>query len=212
MLLTIYLEYHKSCFLSTWIKSNMINMIILLPTLTTAWILQLLVVMEIRAPFFYCWFTQVNSQQLYVLFKPPILFKDKEITTPFSDHKITMGDLFLLFWPISISQESIPTSACFKKYVTLQEMNLKVNRKNRAVAQVDGLSLLFQDTGIFTTDRAPVHFEVILRKMLQILLMYAGRRKVIDPDDRPGKWSTRKVVDYVMYACSNCFKAKCIEN
>jgi len=69
-----------------------------------------------------------------------------------------MGALLVLFWPISISQESIPTSACFKKYVALQEMNLKVNRKNRAVAQVDRLSLLFQGKGIFTTDRAPVHF------------------------------------------------------
>jgi len=54
-----------------------------------------------------------------------------------------MGELFVLFWPISISQESIPTSACCKKYVTLQEMNLKVNRKNGAVAQVDKLSPLF---------------------------------------------------------------------
>ena len=73
-------------------------------------------------------------QQLYVLFKPPIQFKDKEITTSFSDHKNTIGELFVLFWPISISQESIPTSACCKKYATLKQMNLKVNRKNGAVS------------------------------------------------------------------------------
>jgi len=60
-------------------------------------------------------------QQLYVLLKPPIQFKDKEITTPFSDHKNTMGELFVLFWPISIKQKTIPRLACCKKYVTFSK-------------------------------------------------------------------------------------------
>jgi len=116
---TIYLEYHKSSFLSTWIESNMINMNILLPALTTCMNITTSRGNGNKSSIFLLLITQVNSQQLYVLFKPPIQFKDKEITTPFSDHKNIMGELFVLLWPISISQKTIPRLACCKKYVTL---------------------------------------------------------------------------------------------
>jgi len=73
----------------------MINMNILLPALTTAWIFQLL--NGNKSSIFLLLIYTGELQRLYMLFKPPIHFKDKEITTPFSDHKNTMVELFVLF-------------------------------------------------------------------------------------------------------------------